>query len=356
MADRFLNGSKYIFGLFRTPTLNQVRGFTLIELLIVIAIILILIAIALPNFLEAQVRAKIAKAKGEMRTLGIAMDSYFLDWKMYPPDNDPNDFGQNGFNQLTSPIAYITSIPQEHFIANIYPLGNKVLFKILNDPASIYYVMLFNPETREIEKQTNSDFNLLASYNGKFLITENDGKTLKIVDESLNEIKLFDKQSYSPKYSNLQFQDNQLVVFTEESSIKGQEMAIVNMDKEIIQHFDIYPGYKNSNPRNFSVINNELYFTAYSKNLGYQLWKLGIDEILSTENPKAEVVKNTLHFYPNPALDRIQFDDEIDIKVYDLNGRMVLNHNACESLDVSTLPAGMYILISSNGIGKLLKE
>ncbi|MCA9427866.1 MAG: prepilin-type N-terminal cleavage/methylation domain-containing protein [Candidatus Omnitrophica bacterium] len=115
MADRFLNGSKYIFGLFRTPTLNQVRGFTLIELLIVIAIILILIAIALPNFLEAQVRAKIAKAKGEMRTLGIAMDSYFLDWKMYPPDNDPNDFGQNGFNQLTSPIAYITSIPQEPF-------------------------------------------------------------------------------------------------------------------------------------------------------------------------------------------------------------------------------------------------
>ncbi|MCB9328130.1 MAG: T9SS type A sorting domain-containing protein [Lewinellaceae bacterium] len=250
----------------------------------------------------------------------------------------------------------ITSIPQEHLVTNIYQLGNKVLFKILNDPASIYYVILYNPETREIEKYLNSDFNLLATYNGKFLITENDGKTLKIVDESLNEIKLFDKQNYSPKYFNLQFQDNQLVVFTEESSIKGQEMAIVNMDKEIIQHFDIYPGYKNSNPRNFSVINNELYFTAYSKNLGYQLWKLGIDEILSTENPKAEVVKNTLHFYPNPALDRIQFDDEIDIKVYDLNGRMVLNHNACESLDVSTLPAGMYILISSNGIGKLLKE
>ncbi|MBE7490114.1 prepilin-type N-terminal cleavage/methylation domain-containing protein [bacterium] len=34
-------------------------GFTLIELLIVIAIILILISIALPNFLEAQLRAKV---------------------------------------------------------------------------------------------------------------------------------------------------------------------------------------------------------------------------------------------------------------------------------------------------------
>ena len=36
-------------------------GFTLIELLVVVAIILILIAIALPNFLEAQTRSKISR-------------------------------------------------------------------------------------------------------------------------------------------------------------------------------------------------------------------------------------------------------------------------------------------------------
>lgn len=53
------------------------KGFTLIELLIVIAIILILIAIALPNFLEAQIRAKVVRAKGEIRTIAIAMDSYY---------------------------------------------------------------------------------------------------------------------------------------------------------------------------------------------------------------------------------------------------------------------------------------
>ncbi|MBW7937580.1 MAG: prepilin-type N-terminal cleavage/methylation domain-containing protein, partial [Candidatus Omnitrophica bacterium] len=39
--------------------LPKKAGFTLIELLIVIAIILILISIALPNFLEAQMRAKV---------------------------------------------------------------------------------------------------------------------------------------------------------------------------------------------------------------------------------------------------------------------------------------------------------
>lgn len=51
-------------------------GFTLIELLIVIAIILILIAIALPNFLEAQVRAKVTRAKAELRTVATAVESY----------------------------------------------------------------------------------------------------------------------------------------------------------------------------------------------------------------------------------------------------------------------------------------
>ena len=69
------------------PRGTRRTGFTLIELLIVIAIILILIAIALPNFLEAQIRARITKAKAELRSLNIAMQEYYLDWKVYPPEN-----------------------------------------------------------------------------------------------------------------------------------------------------------------------------------------------------------------------------------------------------------------------------
>jgi len=56
--------------------LKSRKGFTLIELLIVIAIILILIAIALPNFLEAQIRARVTKANGEMRSLATALFDY----------------------------------------------------------------------------------------------------------------------------------------------------------------------------------------------------------------------------------------------------------------------------------------
>lgn len=94
-------------------------GFTLIELLIVIAIILILIAIALPNFLEAQIRARVTKAKAEIRTVTIALESYFLDFRIYPSESEDNmrqrGRTEAGLAWLTSPIAYITSVPEDPF-------------------------------------------------------------------------------------------------------------------------------------------------------------------------------------------------------------------------------------------------
>ena len=56
------------------------EGFTLIELLIVIAIILILIAIALPNFLEAQERARVVRANGHLRTMETAVLSFYTQY------------------------------------------------------------------------------------------------------------------------------------------------------------------------------------------------------------------------------------------------------------------------------------
>ncbi len=108
-------------GIRRSFVSRSTRGFTLIELLIVIAIILILISIALPNFLEAQIRAKVARAKGEIKALSTAMQSYFLDFNIYPCETEADMYSTkwNRFNRghlwLTSPIKYIGSIPADPF-------------------------------------------------------------------------------------------------------------------------------------------------------------------------------------------------------------------------------------------------
>lgn len=60
------------------------KAFTLIELLIVVAIIAILAAIAVPNFLEAQVRSKVSRVKSDQRSFATALESYYIDNNTYP--------------------------------------------------------------------------------------------------------------------------------------------------------------------------------------------------------------------------------------------------------------------------------
>ena len=90
-------------------------AFTLIELLIVVAIIAILAAIALPNFLEAQTRSKVSRAKSDLRTLATALEAYNVDNNCYLPV--PFALGPRfrRMRPLTTPISYITTIPLDPF-------------------------------------------------------------------------------------------------------------------------------------------------------------------------------------------------------------------------------------------------
>ncbi len=65
------------------------RGFTLIELMIVISVMAILMGIALPHFKGMQDEGKSAKAAGELRTLTIAIESYYIhNSNEYPVQDD----------------------------------------------------------------------------------------------------------------------------------------------------------------------------------------------------------------------------------------------------------------------------
>ncbi len=126
----------------RTKTMNGTQGFTLIELLIVVAIIAILAAIAVPNFLEAQTRAKVSSVKADMRSLAVAVESYYIDNNSYPEGTDnPQKYPQRigdflgdlapgyysfrtragyrsvgtAFAGVTTPIAYIATVPSDPF-------------------------------------------------------------------------------------------------------------------------------------------------------------------------------------------------------------------------------------------------
>jgi len=69
---------------FFSRMLRNERGFTLIELLIVVAIIAILAAILIPNFLRARAQSQYAASKGNLKNLATALESYFVDRGSYP--------------------------------------------------------------------------------------------------------------------------------------------------------------------------------------------------------------------------------------------------------------------------------
>lgn len=73
------------WGIRRTVGSRQ-RGFTLIELMIVIAIIAVLAAILIPNFLHARAESQTASCEANERQVAVALEEYAVDFGgIYPP-------------------------------------------------------------------------------------------------------------------------------------------------------------------------------------------------------------------------------------------------------------------------------
>ncbi len=125
-------------------------GFTLIELLIVVAIIAILASIAIPNFLHAQIRAKLSRVKADFQSIKTAIESYCIDNNTYPPGYKTSEI--YGLDALTTPISYMSSS------LIIDPFGNPeyLIYK------KRYTYELMNKDNRIIE-DSNSPYTVNPS-------------------------------------------------------------------------------------------------------------------------------------------------------------------------------------------------
>jgi prepilin-type N-terminal cleavage/methylation domain-containing protein len=141
------------------------KGFTLIELLIVVAIIAILAAIAVPNFLEAQVRSKVSRVQADQRSMATALASYYVDNNGYPLATICGGMGTGNCNSVVGNVllpgttrpTVATSIPglggaagstatnrgRPTFAISVAAIGTPGGFSSLTTPIS-YITSYFN--------------------------------------------------------------------------------------------------------------------------------------------------------------------------------------------------------------------
>jgi type IV pilus assembly protein PilA len=116
--------------------LNDSKGFTLIELMIVIAIIGILAAIAIPQFSAYRKRSYNSAAKSDARNIATAQEAYYVDFSKYYNGNISGLVGQTyGYQQSQDVSAFVVGSTTMYTITTYHTSGNETY--TLNGPGGI---------------------------------------------------------------------------------------------------------------------------------------------------------------------------------------------------------------------------
>jgi type IV pilus assembly protein PilA len=102
-----------ILGLKFTNEHRPISGFSLIELLVVVAIVSLLVAIAIPRFAAYRIHSVDAQMKTDLKNAAVAMESYYAEYKSYP--SLVSDIVAVGFRQTEGVSLEITSISPASF-------------------------------------------------------------------------------------------------------------------------------------------------------------------------------------------------------------------------------------------------
>lgn len=141
--------------------LRSRKGFTILELLIVIAVIAILVGIALPRFKGMQDEGNIAKAKGELRTLQTAVESYIMHNAATPPA------ALSDLIAATTVPSIVKVLPTDPFNA-----GNDYGYLV---NSSYYAIWSVGPNANGLVASVNATTGALVETNGSSCIFVTNG-------------------------------------------------------------------------------------------------------------------------------------------------------------------------------------